>query len=59
MLAQELGVLGRASGNFAVGDEKIFSCESFSDFFIDRLKSFGFDFKAVSAFAPALPLHVP
>ena len=33
-----------------IGDEKYFLaklCETFPDFFVDRLNSFGFDFKAV------------
>jgi hypothetical protein len=32
--------------------KKSFSCEKFLDFFIDQLKSFGFDFKAVVLLLP-------
>ncbi len=48
MPAQELGVLGRASKNFAVIEEKIiFLVKIFLYFFFDRVEVFGFDFKAV------------
>ncbi len=57
MPAQELGVLGRASRNFAAGEEKIiFLVKNSLYFFFDRLEVFGFDFKAGSAPAPTLPL---